>query len=217
MTLHYGIDGIYIVPEIVRHTADSGKFAVLFDCQCALRFVTLASPGYANLSLVVPRALHFLYAKYLQREVTRTRAGHSSAFYDTCNVRALTVFHNAQRRPHRNLCTDRGPGLFSSDSMSCDTSDVLPKMDERHPSLYFDDGDVVLSAPISTHMDGGRIDVQYFRIHKFTMRHHSAIFRDMFALPTPASQQSYDGIPLIAMTDSAEDLAVLLKLLYYPL
>lgn len=88
---------------------------------------------------------------------------------------------------------------------------------QRHPTLYFPTGDVVLSAGAS--IDSGPLDVppttQLFRVHKFLLMHHSITFSNMFADANPASCESYDGVPMVALQgDKAEDLALLLNYLY---
>ncbi|TDL15827.1 hypothetical protein BD410DRAFT_808623 [Rickenella mellea] len=58
----------------------------------------------------------------------------------------------------------------------------------RHETLYLPTGDIVLSA-----LSNLKVTV-LFRIHKFMMAHHSSIFSDMLALPTPMEDcnESYD-------------------------
>ena len=91
---------------------------------------------------------------------------------------------------------------------------------ERHPTLYFSDGDVVIAA--ST--DGATRDPesatpvsQVFRVHKFLLKHHSPTFANMFLDADAASGESYDGVPMVELQgDKAEDLALLLNYLYNP-
>ena len=85
---------------------------------------------------------------------------------------------------------------------------------ERHPTLYFPTGDVVLSASIDT---AGPARTQLFRVHKFLLMHHSTTFSNMFTDATAGPGESYDGVPIIQMEgDDAEDLAKLLNYLYNP-
>ena len=84
---------------------------------------------------------------------------------------------------------------------------------ERHPTLYFPNGDVVLSALI----DGAPPRTQLFRVHKFLLMHHSTAFANMFADANPASGESYDGVPIVELHgDRSEDFALLLNYLYNP-
>ncbi|TDL14522.1 hypothetical protein BD410DRAFT_694288, partial [Rickenella mellea] len=84
-----------------------------------------------------------------------------------------------------------------------------------HETLYLPTGDLVLSA-MSNLKDHGLV---LFRVHKFMMAHHSSIFRDMFALPIPVEDcnESYEGVHMVHMPDSAEDLEGLLRVLYDPI
>ncbi|KAM5546251.1 hypothetical protein V8D89_000377 [Ganoderma adspersum] len=87
---------------------------------------------------------------------------------------------------------------------------------ERHPTLYFPNGDVILSASID--VEGASpetsIHTQLFRVHKFMLVHHSATFSNMFADANPGgSGESYDRVPLVELRgDKAGDLAPRLPL-----
>jgi hypothetical protein len=78
-----------------------------------------------------------------------------------------------------------------------------------HPNLWFDDGSLVIQA--ST--------VRY-RVHRTILCRHSAIFRDMVAMPQqdgPSnSEHTFDGCPLVRMMDSPDDLTMLLEAIYNP-
>ncbi|KAI1784925.1 hypothetical protein LXA43DRAFT_1040201 [Ganoderma leucocontextum] len=85
---------------------------------------------------------------------------------------------------------------------------------EPHPTLYFPNGDVVLSALIDSEAPP---TTRLFRVHKFLLMHHSATFANMFADAKPGSGESYDGVPMVELQgDKAEDLALLLNYLYNP-
>lgn len=101
---------------------------------------------------------------------------------------------------HANLLTDMG------------------KLEQHHPTLYFEDGNVVLSA---LPQEGHR---QFFRVHQSILCRQSPILADMFALPPlkasgskDALAETYDGVIHVEMPDSAEDLASFLHVLYDPL
>ncbi|KAI5117805.1 hypothetical protein M0805_004565 [Coniferiporia weirii] len=96
---------------------------------------------------------------------------------------------------------------------------------ERHPIFYFTDGDIILSAPLmvadaSTLRRGADIsDVTVlFKIHKFQLAANSDVFSSMLELPTSPNNvnETYDGVPLVAMSDSAEEVEDLLRMLYKP-
>lgn len=60
---------------------------------------------------------------------------------------------------------------------------------------------------------------QLFRVHKFIMAHHSPVFADMLSMPAPPDvtvNDIYEGVPLVALSDRASDLASLLNALYNP-
>ena len=82
---------------------------------------------------------------------------------------------------------------------------------ERHPSLYHADGDIILAASASPELR------QLFRVHKLFLAHHSDVFKDMLQLGQGAQVDAiYDGVPVVAMSDKAEDLAALLDIIYNP-
>ena len=96
------------------------------------------------------------------------------------------------------------------------TSMLYPE--QHHPTLYFDDGNVVLSAIAK---DGRR---RYFRVHQSVLCRHSPIFEEMFQIPplredTPEHEiaESYDGVLHIQMPDTAEEVDSLIGVLYDPL
>ncbi len=84
---------------------------------------------------------------------------------------------------------------------------------ERHPTLYFPNGDIVLSASI----DSAPPRTQLFCVHKVLLTHHSTAFANLFADANPGSGESCDGVPMVELHgDKAEDLALLLNYLYNP-
>ncbi|KAG2157152.1 hypothetical protein DEU56DRAFT_750327 [Suillus clintonianus] len=79
----------------------------------------------------------------------------------------------------------------------------------RQGDLYYADGSVVLLA--------ARADKTHaFRVHKSVLGSHSKVFADMFALPSAANHEMYDGVDSVNMPDDAQDLEDLLRALYYP-
>jgi hypothetical protein len=83
--------------------------------------------------------------------------------------------------------------------------------ERRDEDLYFEDGSVILSAKGS---DG---DLVYFRVHKSVLTKQSPVFKDMFSVPSPASEmEMYDDLPLVHLHDSSEELKEFLQAMYDP-
>lgn len=92
--------------------------------------------------------------------------------------------------------------------------DVPNQEPERHSSLWYEDGNVVLST-----------NSYLYRVHKSILSRHSPVFRDMFQVSDDAeedtkdtikpSSEQYEGVPLITMGgDSDADVCTLLSTLY---
>lgn len=92
-------------------------------------------------------------------------------------------------------------------------------MSERYQhseTLYFASGDICLSAPLARTWKSPPAIGLIFRVHRFTLSLHSPVFRGMFALPEqPGVNETYDGVILVQMPDSAEDIEDLLDAFYY--
>ena len=76
--------------------------------------------------------------------------------------------------------------------------------------LFFHDGDVVLSAKREHNRDG----LAYFRVHKSILKENPSIFETLFSLPSPASVDTFDGVPLVHLHDTEGDLKLFLRVLY---
>ncbi|EIW56248.1 uncharacterized protein TRAVEDRAFT_50728 [Trametes versicolor FP-101664 SS1] len=85
---------------------------------------------------------------------------------------------------------------------------------QRHPELYFDDGDIVLKATNS--FEGSQRNYRLFCVHQAVLSTHSPVFSNLFADASAGTESMYDGRSLIAMADDAADLAHLLLYLYDP-
>jgi hypothetical protein len=74
---------------------------------------------------------------------------------------------------------------------------------------WFSDGSIILLA-----------ESTLFRVHLSVLARHSEIFTDPSLIPQPAGEQPKDkvieGCPVIRISDSAKDIAILLSLLYDP-
>ncbi len=90
--------------------------------------------------------------------------------------------------------------------------------ERRHPSLYFADGDIVISATSKE-----KTYTEFYRVDKVFLARHSAIFKDMFSIGSAEGgsvdsnaevQQYYDGVPRVHLYDDAEDVAGFIGALY---
>ena len=85
--------------------------------------------------------------------------------------------------------------------------------DVPHDRLYFEDGNLVIRSSEDVERKA-----TLFRVHKGVLALNSSVFAGMFTLPDAGRdvQESYDGVPLVKLTDSAKDLEGLLSVLYDP-
>ena len=83
---------------------------------------------------------------------------------------------------------------------------------QRHESLYFDDGDIILTAPIASSTER---KTMLFRVDKVFLARHSPVFKDMLSFtPGQDPHDTYDGVPRVDLTDDAKDLHGLLAAMY---
>jgi len=73
----------------------------------------------------------------------------------------------------------------------------------RSTDIYFDDGNIILVA--------GNIA---FRVHRGQLARHSEVFRDLLLLPQPAGAEVFDESPVVRLTDTSDDVLMLLRALY---
>ncbi|KAH9834005.1 uncharacterized protein C8Q71DRAFT_838244 [Rhodofomes roseus] len=76
--------------------------------------------------------------------------------------------------------------------------------------LWFPDGNVVLEA-----------QGHAFRVYQGLLGYNSEVFRDLFTVPQPPSAETFDGCPMVHLTDHPEELRHLLRVIfdgkkYYP-
>jgi BTB/POZ domain len=99
----------------------------------------------------------------------------------------------------------------SFDPLMVDTTPKRRRPDEAlDEDIYFEDGNVVLSAK-----DDGD-NLVYFQVHKSILAKQSAVFKDMFSLPSPSVVEKYNDLPLVHLHDNAKDLKVFLQAMYDP-
>lgn len=99
----------------------------------------------------------------------------------------------------------------TSPSQDSDGAGTASEAGKRHSSLYFANGDLVVSAQDPT---GER---HIFRVHTVILGQHSPIFAAMLAIPAgPGGREAYDGVPLVHFPDDATDVAKLFEVFYNP-
>ena len=77
------------------------------------------------------------------------------------------------------------------------------KILENHPTLYFDDGNIILSC-------GSTL----FCVHRTLLAKHSPIFREMFAPKDDVKPDMLRGCKHFPMDDSREEMETLLDVIY---
>ncbi|TCD63776.1 hypothetical protein EIP91_004959 [Steccherinum ochraceum] len=73
----------------------------------------------------------------------------------------------------------------------------------RHPDLWFEDGNVILS-----------VKDTFFRVYRGILANASPVFRDLFTVPQPPDGETMDGCPVIRLQDPKEDMENFLKVLF---
>lgn len=81
--------------------------------------------------------------------------------------------------------------------------DARPESIVPHPSLWFEDGTVVLVAQTCG-----------FRVHKSILARKSEIMKDLFSLAQPLGGETFEDCPVVHLTDESDLLATFLDLLY---
>lgn len=82
---------------------------------------------------------------------------------------------------------------------------------KHHEKHWVSDGNVVLGA-----VDSGKTTTTLFRIHRSLLSDQSEVFACMFSLPQGEGNfqiESYEGLPLVRLHDTSEDLTALLDVL----
>ncbi|KAF7297684.1 BTB domain-containing protein [Mycena kentingensis (nom. inval.)] len=75
-----------------------------------------------------------------------------------------------------------------------DENDALIPV-KRSPEYWFDDGNIIL-----------QVESTQFRVMKSVLAMHSAVFADMFKIPTPVNETLVDGCPVVVLVgDTAQD------------
>ena len=79
----------------------------------------------------------------------------------------------------------------------------------RHPSLYLEDGDIILAA----RAESANL-VQTFCVHRALLAHYSEVFRDMFVVGAAPSTQDATPEVVLPSDDLASDIATFLGVIY---
>ncbi|KAM5539312.1 hypothetical protein V8D89_007003 [Ganoderma adspersum] len=104
------------------------------------------------------------------------------------------------RPPKRARASDEAQDTDSSTSSSTTSSTNLKL--RRHTEFWFRDGNIVLVARRTG-----------FRIYRGLLSSQSTVFSDMFASSTCKADETFDGCPVVHLSDSPHDLAHLLHVL----
>ncbi|KAJ6604247.1 hypothetical protein DFH09DRAFT_967482, partial [Mycena vulgaris] len=90
------------------------------------------------------------------------------------------------------------------------STDLVNLSSTRSREFIFEDGDIVLECPEA---NGSRF---LYRVHKFILTQHSAIFADMFKPEVLAAQslRTLDGLPVVPLPEPAAEIYKLLSCLY---
>ena len=101
---------------------------------------------------------------------------------------------------------------FSDDGLSHSTpghsitsSSSHLRVQQRHPEIWFNDGNIVLVA--------GDSEIA-FRIYRGLLDAQSTVFSDLFASSTSSPDETFDGCPVVYLSDSPNDLVHLLRVLH---
>ncbi|KAI0345780.1 hypothetical protein BDW22DRAFT_913150 [Trametopsis cervina] len=85
----------------------------------------------------------------------------------------------------------------------------------QDPDIWMDDGNLIIAA-----MDevGDKTATYLFKCHKSVLERQSQVFQALLSMPaSSSSEDTYNGLPLVHLTDPYKDVKGLLHLLYEPL
>ena len=80
----------------------------------------------------------------------------------------------------------------------------------RRPSLYFPDGDIAITA------QGSKGRTYMYRVDIMFLSRHSPVFHKMLAKPNESPTAMLDGVPVVHLSDHADDVTAILEALYDP-
>jgi hypothetical protein len=91
----------------------------------------------------------------------------------------------------------------SVSTATTNTPESLARNLDKSSDFWIDDGNVILQT-----------STKEYRVHRGILSMHSSVFRDMFNIPQPTEPLSSEGVPVVGITDSAEDWDLLLPIIY---
>ena len=71
--------------------------------------------------------------------------------------------------------------------------------------LWFEDGNIILETSDTR-----------FRVYRGVLVKNSSVFRDILSIPQSPTEELFDGLPVVRVHDSSEDMTSLLCALYQP-
>ena len=121
----------------------------------------------------------------------------------------LNILAGERPRPQQTMSNKSDEGSSSPSSPALKRSREDTNEPERHPRLWYDDGNIILQA-----------ERTQFKFYKGLLARHSQVFADMLAV-VPHNQEalhgaSAEGCPVVELTDAAQDVRFMLLWLLEP-
>jgi len=101
--------------------------------------------------------------------------------------------------------TGEGMGVFVMTEFDVDIGEGGERIPTRHETFYLEDGNVEIVCGHTV-----------FRVHSTVVSFSSPNLRNMLSSSTLLNAPMPEGCPRVVFKDSAEDFAVLLKIIYTP-
>jgi hypothetical protein len=70
-------------------------------------------------------------------------------------------------------------------------------------TLWIEDGNLILEA-----------DTARFKVYRGVLVKYSSVFCEILSIPQPSDQELFDGLPIVRLQDSSEDVTYFLNALY---
>lgn len=108
--------------------------------------------------------------------------------------------------------------MAESQGTNAQTGSKRPRVENemvQDTEVWMDDGNVVIAAVEDDKKKGKTTHL--FRCHKSVLSKHSPVFRDLFTMPQSSDTKDiWEGFPLVTLPDPAQDVRLLLRMLYDP-